>query len=264
MELGAKAQENTIHSRALLQRAQIQHAAGRRKLAQADLTAADGIARRLQDQVILRSIIRQRALFAAEDGDLASARQWLQTLLQDGEGPFPFFQSYASGRLLLAEGKSKKAEAEFASALQSLQEADFVLVRIEVMVWQAVCLGKLGRIAEAGKVLKQAVKAAQTENVIRPFIEAREGLAPLIERSAGEGFAWLDESVHGDGRQAESLALTRREREILQLLAVGFSNQEMADRLVIAEGTLKRHIANLYQKLGVHNRAQAILHFHGG
>jgi LuxR family maltose regulon positive regulatory protein len=35
----------------------------------------------------------------------------------------------------------------------------------------------------------------------------------------------------------------------------------MADRLVIAEGTLKRHIANLYQKLGVHNRTQAIRHF---
>jgi ATP/maltotriose-dependent transcriptional regulator MalT len=39
---------------------------------------------------------------------------------------------------------------------------------------------------------------------------------------------------------------------------MGMSNHEMAEKLVIAEGTLKRHIANLYQKLGVHNRAQAI------
>jgi ATP/maltotriose-dependent transcriptional regulator MalT len=56
--------------------------------------------------------------------------------------------------------------------------------------------------------------------------------------------------------------LTRREREILQLLSMGLSNQEMAEKLVIAEGTLKRHVANLYQKLGVHNRTQAVRHFH--
>ena len=53
-----------------------------------------------------------------------------------------------------------------------------------------------------------------------------------------------------------------RKREILQLLSMGLSNQEMADKLVIAEGTLKRHIANLYQKLGVHNRTQAVRHYH--
>jgi len=139
-----------------------------------------------------------------------------------------------------------------------------VLVRIEVMVWLAVCLDQLGKVSEGGKVLKQAIKAAQTENVIRPFVEARAGLSRLVERSGADGFAWLRESVPGNGGRVEGPVLTRREREILQLLAVGLSNQEMAERLVIAEGTLKRHIANLYQKLGVHNRAQAILHFHQG
>ncbi len=66
----------------------------------------------------------------------------------------------------------------------------------------------------------------------------------------------------GKGKQAQNPGLTRREREILQLLSMGLSNQEMAEKLVIAEGTLKRHIANLYQKLGVHNRAQAVRHYH--
>jgi len=66
------------------------------------------------------------------------------------------------------------------------------------------------------------------------------------------------EKIRGKSTQAQGLVLTRREKEILQLLAIGLSNQEMAEKLVIAEGTLKRHVANLYQKLGVHNRAQAI------
>jgi LuxR family maltose regulon positive regulatory protein len=67
--------------------------------------------------------------------------------------------------------------------------------------------------------------------------------------------------VQGKRNQSPAPALTRREREILQLLSLGLSNQEMADKLVIAEGTLKRHVANLYLKLGVHNRAQAVRHF---
>jgi len=55
--------------------------------------------------------------------------------------------------------------------------------------------------------------------------------------------------------------LTRREKEVLHLLSHGLSNQQMAKAMVIAEGTLKRHVANLYQKLGVHNRVQAIRYY---
>ena len=78
------------------------------------------------------------------------------------------------------------------------------------------------------------------------------------------------DQVRGNGSQAQVEAgsefedpdLTRREKEILDLIEMGMSNREMAERLVIAEGTLKRHVANLYQKLGVHNRAQAIKQFY--
>ena len=129
------------------------------------------------------------------------------------------------------------------------------------MIWQAACLGELGRTHDGAKVLKQPVQASQTENIVRPFVEARESLLKLIERTGRDGFTWVLEKLGENEKPAEGPALTRREREILQLLAVGLSNQEMADRLVIAEGTLKRHIANLYQKLGVHNRTQAIRYF---
>ena len=73
-------------------------------------------------------------------------------------------------------------------------------------------------------------------------------------------FAW-ERQILGRASHAHAPALTRREREILQLLSMGMTNQEMAEKLVIAEGTLKRHVANLYQKLGVHNRTQAVRHF---
>jgi DNA-binding NarL/FixJ family response regulator len=52
-------------------------------------------------------------------------------------------------------------------------------------------------------------------------------------------------------------ALTVREREVLDLVALGLSNREIADRLVISHDTVKFHLRTIYSRLGVHNRLQA-------
>jgi LuxR family maltose regulon positive regulatory protein len=259
--VSARAEERTTQSRALLQRSLTYFALDQKTLAQADLDAADQLARGLQDLLVLRLVIRQRVLIAVDDGELDSARRWLGTLSDYGEQPYPFYNAYARGRVLLAEKELEAANAQFESALHDLEVADYVLARIEVLIWQAICLKALGRIGDAEKALKRAMKAAQTERVIRPFLEARAGLLELLDQTGRSGFDWVADLL-GQRSQAEGPALTRREREILQLLSMGLSNQEMADKLVIAEGTLKRHIANLYHKLGVHNRTQAVRHFH--
>ena len=261
LDLCLPSEDKMIRSRVFLQRALIHYALGKKKQARSDLDSADHLARGLQDQVILRAVIRQRLLFAIEDGELGPARQWLSTLTKYGEQPFPFYYAYAKGRLFLAQGKPKEAKIQFDMALTALEDADFALVRIEVLVWQAVCFGKLGNKDEGTKALQSAMSTSQTEKVIRPFVEARDGLLNLVDQVGPNGFEWILETIRGHGLPAETPVLTRREREILQLLAMGLSNQEMAEKLVIAEGTLKRHIANLYQKLGVHNRTQAIRHF---
>jgi LuxR family maltose regulon positive regulatory protein len=260
--LSATSQEKTVHSRALLQRALTQHALGKRKLAQADLDLADQLARGLQDQVVLRAVIRQRVFFALDDEDFEAAQRWMKTLAEYGEQPFPFYNSYARGRVFLAGKKFKEARAPFESALKDLEDADYALVRIEVLIGQALCLGALGKTHEGEKALIRAVKSAQTERIIRPFIESRVSLLELIDQTGRSGFEWVLEHIGEKSEQIQGPVLTRREREILQLLSTGLSNQEMAEKLVIAEGTLKRHVANLYQKLGVHNRTQAVRHYH--
>lgn len=262
IDLSAGAEQKTLQSRALLQRALIHGALGRKKLAHADLDGSDELARGLSDTVILRAVIRQRVLFAIDTGDLASAKQWWDVLTGYGKQPFPFYYCFARGRLLLAERKFRQADVQFESALEGLKDGDFVLARMEVSIWRAICLNALGRTAEAGRLLRQLVKSSQTERLIRPFFEARTGLLELIDKTGRSGFDWVVDILQGTGHQSQGPALTRREREILQLLSMGLSNQEMAERLVIAEGTLKRHVANLYQKLRVHNRAQALRYFH--
>jgi DNA-binding NarL/FixJ family response regulator len=56
-----------------------------------------------------------------------------------------------------------------------------------------------------------------------------------------------------------SLPLTDRQLEILTLLALGYSEKEVAVRLGISLRTARNHVANLYQRLGLHHRAEAVL-----
>jgi ATP/maltotriose-dependent transcriptional regulator MalT len=54
--------------------------------------------------------------------------------------------------------------------------------------------------------------------------------------------------------------LSRREREILQLVADGLSNKEISGKLFISDVTVKVHLRHIYEKLGVRNRMEAALH----
>ena len=67
-------------------------------------------------------------------------------------------------------------------------------------------------------------------------------------------------SLRASTRDAEILLepLSKRETDVLRLLALGHSNYEIAERLVITENTVKMHIKHLYDKLDVHNRVQAV------
>ena len=71
-----------------------------------------------------------------------------------------------------------------------------------------------------------------------------------------------------DGRKEEALVkkhatgITRKELQILQFISEGYQNKEIAEELYHSLGTVKTYIYNLYQKIGVKNRAQAIAYYH--
>jgi NarL family two-component system response regulator LiaR len=63
-----------------------------------------------------------------------------------------------------------------------------------------------------------------------------------------------------DAAGLERLGITRREHEILQLIASGLSNREIAERLFVSENTVKTHASRLFDKLGARRRTQAVQH----
>ena len=80
------------------------------------------------------------------------------------------------------------------------------------------------------------------------------GMRPLMERVIER-----QERVHSQRETAPAYpgGLTQREAEVLRLIAAGKTNLEIAEELIIAEGTARRHVANIYEKIGVANRVEA-------
>jgi DNA-binding NarL/FixJ family response regulator len=82
-------------------------------------------------------------------------------------------------------------------------------------------------------------------------------IAPAVTRTVIEEFVRRSPSPTPPPPQLDEL--TAREREVLELLARGLSNAEIADELVVSEGTVKTHVAHVLAKLGLRDRVQAVI-----
>jgi DNA-binding NarL/FixJ family response regulator len=111
--------------------------------------------------------------------------------------------------------------------------------------------------AGASGFLLKDVSPEQLVDAVRTVRSGDALLAPSITRRLVERFASAASAppvVHGDLSE-----LTRRELEVLQLLARGLSNAELAAELVLSEATVKTHVARILRKLGLRDRVQAVV-----
>lgn len=116
---------------------------------------------------------------------------------------------------------------------------------------EAGAAGYVVRDSDVDELIERIRAAAQDRALVSPEIAAS-----LMSRVAAYAQIVTDADT---GRKATA-ALTRREREVLALIGAGLSNPEIAQRLVIEVGTVKRHVHNLLRKLGVRNREDAAAH----
>jgi DNA-binding NarL/FixJ family response regulator len=102
------------------------------------------------------------------------------------------------------------------------------------------------------------LKRCTPEELLGAIREVRQGGAPMSREIARKVIASFQEPVTV---AAEVEGLSPREREILELLAGGFPNKEIADRVGLTDGTVRWHLRHVYHKLHVRSRTEAALKF---
>jgi DNA-binding NarL/FixJ family response regulator len=114
------------------------------------------------------------------------------------------------------------------------------------------------RAGASGFLLKHA-PAAELLHAVRVVAAGEALLAPEITKRLIGHFVSARPATLTDARPARLEALTDRETEVLRLVAGGFSNAEIAGKLVLAEQTVKSHVSRTFTKLGLRDRAQAVV-----
>ena len=244
---------------------------------------------------LVRGRNAEEARIRLMQGDLAAATLWAERSglsVKDETLPYPKESEY----LLLARIIIARDQQNLDS--YSLQDVLVLLDRllkaaetgsrmgsvIEILSLRALAIYTLGDVGEAREVISRALRLAATEGFLRVFLDQGEPMHRLLlEISTGPGAPQTlkyplneiarvlagfsgKQAAHGQMlKTADSIQcaenakiFTRRELEVLQLIADGASNQGIAARLSIAGPTVKRHISNIFDKLGVGSRTQAI------
>jgi len=114
--------------------------------------------------------------------------------------------------------------------------------RVLVAAIEAGCTGFVTKTQPLGDVIAAIRSASAGEAVVNPTMLAR--VLPRLARR----------------RDVPVDHLTRREREVLEIMAGGASNQMIADRLFISRDTVRNHVSSILQKLGAHSKLEAVAH----
>ena len=183
------------------------------------------------------------------------------------------FEELTLARVLLAQGKPAAALDVLEVLLDPAEEAGRLGRVIEIQALRALALHAQGETA-AGPApsdpldaLERALGLAEPEGYVRVFIDEGEPMVRLLRQAVSRHIVseYASKLLAEFGSQANLKPgtrllepLTDREMEVLQLLAEGLSNPEIARRLFIALPTVKSHTRNIYRKLDIHTRKQAV------
>ncbi|HET9199678.1 MAG TPA: LuxR C-terminal-related transcriptional regulator [Dehalococcoidia bacterium] len=167
---------------------------------------------------------------------------------------------------------SQRKVTEAIELLTRLEEASRQAGRgrnlVQIMAKRSVAMAASGNQAGGLAILRDTLALAQPEGYVRTFIDQgprmREMLGKLMDGGIRLGLEPYARQLYelfpapaADARGHAAL-LSEREFEVLDLLDRGLSNQQIAEEIVVTEGTVKRHVHNIFQKLDVHSRTQAL------
>ena len=180
-------------------------------------------------------------------GDLDDAASALTELREVerlvGSRPLRAFGDVAEGVLAAAGGDHERARTLLEDGVDRFERSGTPFEAARARIELATSLLALGRAEDARREASAAV--ARLHGLGAPSEAARA--RSLVEAPT-------------QGRSGLAVDVTPREREVLGLLAEGLTNREIAERLVVSEHTVHRHVANILRKLGLPSRTAAAAH----
>jgi LuxR family maltose regulon positive regulatory protein len=217
-------------------------------------------------------------------GNLAEAVRWAETsgLSSDNtELPYLREREYLTMvRVRIAQGRENSAVPFLQDALhlldRLLEDAEAkarMSSTLEILILRALALHAQRELADALVTLRHALTLAEPEGYIRLFVDEGAPMLSLLRQAQSHGIVpdYVASLISAFGEQTKAASspqtsssvallepLTEREREVLQLIVAGASNREIAHRLIVSLGTVKKHVSNICGKLGVQSRTQAI------
>jgi LuxR family transcriptional regulator, maltose regulon positive regulatory protein len=178
-------------------------------------------------------------------------------------------------RVSLAQGDPSTALEALESWRRQVEAKEWQDERLQAMVLQAVVLQAHGDQDQAVQLLCDALALAEPGGFIRLFVDEGRPMAHLLSQAAAQGMmpdyiGKLLTVLDAEMQQQEDNAslpspaqpliepLSPRELEVLQLIAQGYSNQEISERLFLALDTVKGHNRKIFDKLQVQRRTEAV------
>jgi ATP/maltotriose-dependent transcriptional regulator MalT len=209
-------------------------------------------------------------------GNLAACKDWRKAHadLLSGQTGGDGSTRLTLARILLAEGNQTAAMQLISKLLQESDSLGHIGALIELLVFQALACQLSGDISSGLQSLERAIVLAAPEGFARVFLDQGAPLKSLlmqlkVERpdlkkhlqrllaSFEDAASVLSQSSTGIPQPLID-PLSRRELEVLRLVAAGKSNQQIADELFLATGTIKKHLNNIFGKLSVQNRTECV------
>jgi LuxR family maltose regulon positive regulatory protein len=211
-------------------------------------------------------------------GDLDAAVAWVRQtdLAVDGDLAYTSEpEAIILARVLAGLGRLDDAVRLGKRLLAAAEDGERTGRVIEVLVIQSLALQAQGKPEAALAALERALTLAEPEGYVRVFVDEGVAMGTLLQQAAahrmapgyvrkllaalGDATADRRPPTAADANLSLVEPLSQRELEILRLVVEGLSNREIAERLVLAVGTIKAHVHSIYGKLGVQGRVQAIV-----
>ncbi|MFO7741577.1 MAG: LuxR C-terminal-related transcriptional regulator [Anaerolineae bacterium] len=264
--------------------AQIHRVHRRWEAAAATLDELETVCRQANMEMLLPGVELARVQLQADRGDLEAAAAWAaHTDLSADCKPSPLEEAEALTRVrvLLALERYADAARLIERSLPAMEAGERWGRVVEARVLQALALEGRGAHDGALTTLERALALGEPEGYVRVFLDAGASMDRLLrgvqrERAGSPYVVRLLAAFKAEPPPQETLEaaeaglpeevsqpviepLTERELEVLEELSKGLTNPEIAERLMVSLNTVKTHTRNIYGKLGVRNRTEAVV-----